>query len=895
MTEQDTDVTDDSRTSVVGRKRDLQDREPLTMMNSEHDLDSPGMPAILASGTTKGDGKTVDAALISPVEVPIRADGDESHLSPTSTVVQETEEKGPGANTTMAGGAFSAQHEGSSVPSQTQPALYLFPTDQGHVGAGVQARNTVPVFAQDGSQLSPPKDDPTPPSSGWNKGVQPGLRTSFGAKRSSRTANPPKQPPVSQPKGPVIGETKKSEIASNSPKPQTQKPMVSQDSQASKVVSDNPPPVGVGITTAEALQISQEPPESIRAGTRSSNIEAVTADVDLVLAQTKSWPLPAAWRAAVLINTGKTFYPTPARITRPFQHHSKIFATPLMFNELGMPYKIQDFSFNTFAPAFLKANLGGIHDWKIGDLRSAFHCYQSNWYCHLPDLQPILLASSRATGFLTFEQAMDLASEGRKPVENATQPSVQPQQVLPALKSSRRSSKQTEKYQPLVSSTSVTIDLTGWSPKHGNNGTDVISKDNDVQTTNSLPLSKPKVAVISKDNDVQMTNSLPLSKPKVAAIVISPEEVALQKRYFPSDGESIYRCLACGDTGHGVGTCPALYCEHCMQVGKHSSFMCPSHHRCLKCRQRGFHGAVNCPEKLFARAESSPCDICGSLDHLEEACQFVWRSFAPKQEEIKVVRDIPIHCYQCGADGHYGPSCGLSRDCPGGLTWTLTNLRKYVDIQSLDRAVSAGVDYSMPKPKQKEFSIKGKGKSNDPFTIDDSDDESDFIRPKINKAPAQNGHIHFNEPPRNAPRSFNDNLYRPQYREEYQEDYRDSGRGFNVQNHIQDSYSRATYQQHPAPNYPPLDQQLAPREERYSMRKRPRADSPGPGPGPAPEAHKKQKKKKSKALQQAKAQHLPGGSAPTDPKIQRKLGKNAKKREREAKAAAAARNASGQY
>lgn len=841
--------TEDSRTSVVGRKRHLQDRDLLAMMDSEQSLGSSVLPAVVANSARKAD-----AALISPTEVSVQADGNgyagstgiETPLESVSTVVQQ---KDYGVDTTM---AMADSH----VPSQTKPAV---PSDQVPTRAGIQAQNTVPVFVQDSPRSSTPKDDSTPSSSGWNKGVQPGFRTSFGSKRSSRTTNPPKQSQISQLKGPVIGETTSSSSKSHSV--ETQKPIRSHEPQSSKAVLNNPSPVEA--TTAETLQISQEPPESIRAGTRSTNVGAVTADVDLVLAQTKSWPLPAAWRAAVLINTGKTFYPAPARVTRPFQHHGKVFATPLIFNELGMPYKIQDFSFNIFGPAFLKANLDGMIDsnWKIGDLRSAFHTFQSNWYSHLPGLQPILLASSRATGFLTFEQAMDLASEGRKP---APQPSVEPQ--LHALKSSRRLSKQTERVQSLIPPTSVTIDLTDGSPKHFN-------------------------AIISKDNDVRMTNSLPLSKPKVAAIVSSAEERALQKRYFPSDGESIFRCLACGDAGHSAGTCPALSCEHCVQAGKHSTFMCPSHQRCLKCRQRG-HGAANCPEKLFARADDfGPCDICSSSEHLEEACHFVWRSFAPKQEEIRVVRDIPIHCYQCGADGHYGPSCGLSGIQTGGYTWTLANLRKYVDSQSLNRAVSAGVDYSIPKPKQKEFSIKGKGKSNDPFTIEDSeDDESDFIRPKINKAPPQNGHIHFNEPPKNLPRSFNDNSYRPQYRG-YQEDYRDSGMRFNVQNPMQESYPRAAYPQHLTTNYPPLD--LTPREERYSMRKRPRANSPGP----APEVPKRQKKKKNKA--QAKAQANAGGpqnSAPTDPKIQRKLGKKAKKREREAKAAAAAasRNA-GQY
>ena len=223
-------------------------------------------------------------------------------------------------------------------------------------------------------------------------------------------------------------------------------------------------------------------------------------------------------------------------------------------------------------------------------------------------------------------------------------------------------------------------------------------------------------------------------------------ELVLQQKYFPTASTEpiIRRCLACSDTRHRTLDCPALACNICGTAGSHSTFTCPKSKRCRKCRQRG-HQAEKCPEKLLpAKSEVLACDICNSDDHLEESCHFIWRSFAPKPEEIRTVRDIAVHCYTCGGSGHYGPECGLRKNgriLSGGITWSKSNLQKYIDLSSRDRAISSGVDYSIPNRPRKEFSIKGK--ANDPITFDDSDDEVvSFVRPKINQ-PAKHGHIHF--------------------------------------------------------------------------------------------------------------------------------------------------------
>jgi hypothetical protein len=225
-------------------------------------------------------------------------------------------------------------------------------------------------------------------------------------------------------------------------------------------------------------------------------------------------------------------------------------------------------------------------------------------------------------------------------------------------------------------------------------------------------------------------------------------EMALQQKYFPtaSTEPMVRRCLTCAGAGHRTLDCPALTCALCGITGSHTAFTCPQSKRCSKCRQRG-HQSGQCPEKLLpAESEVLGCDICNSKDHLEESCHFIWRSFAPKPEEISTVRDIAVHCYACGTSGHYGPDCGLrkkDRILSGGITWSKSNLQKYIDVNSRNRAISAGVDYSIPNRPRKDFSIRGR--ANNPITLDDSEDEdTGFVRPKINRS-VKYGHIHFGD------------------------------------------------------------------------------------------------------------------------------------------------------
>ncbi|KAL5350250.1 hypothetical protein ACLOAV_005288 [Pseudogymnoascus australis] len=223
--------------------------------------------------------------------------------------------------------------------------------------------------------------------------------------------------------------------------------------------------------------------------------------------------------------------------------------------------------------------------------------------------------------------------------------------------------------------------------------------------------------------------------------ILSEAEAALINKYYPGLPRGTIRCLTCGTDGHLAASCPQLKCSTCGAHGVHFTNSCPKTIRCSKCHQRG-HQKPACPEKLaLTESEGETCDICGSGHHMEQSCHFLWRSFKPDLGSVRKVRSLLADCYNCGADGHYGPECALSRNASltGGYTWSMANRDRYVDAKKSLPAISNGRDYLPAKP-QNGFSIKGSAKSN-PVTLDDSDEE-DFIRAKI-APPQPKSHIRF--------------------------------------------------------------------------------------------------------------------------------------------------------
>ncbi|KAN0112717.1 hypothetical protein V8E51_005668 [Hyaloscypha variabilis] len=460
------------------------------------------------------------------------------------------------------------------------------------------------------------------------------------------------------------------------------------------------------------------------------------------------------------ITNGFTFY--PRKCSPMYQKGGFNFPLSEILHD-GKPIHVDQFSFNVFAPAFLAAHRKRRDVLVQKSLVAAFQIYVSSFYSHVLQFgfADRLRTTATAPDALTLEEAIRLADMEAPGVSNTSNSSL-------TTSSAGRAASSVPMLPGAVEQPENTNvgDTTSGSPQEGEPAANLVTSDYSAVAPPGTenPISEPANIEQSMADGLQTTMTeddtamfdtgssdgagkiLPESVESMDLEMEEPE-LSLQQRYFPPrTASTVPRCLSCGCLGHRKSMCPALSCTSCSTSGKHSTASCPLNARCGKCRERG-HSKEECPEKLSrSKGEAIACDMCGSKDHLEIACQYIWRSYEPKPEEIRTVRDIPVHCYMCGESDHYGPECGLHRGhiLSGGNTWSKPNLEKYVDPASRDRAVSAGVDYSIPPRSNRQFSIKGK--ANDPIEIDDDSDGGEgFIRAKINP-PAQSGHIRFGRP-----------------------------------------------------------------------------------------------------------------------------------------------------
>lgn len=409
---------------------------------------------------------------------------------------------------------------------------------------------------------------------------------------------------------------------------------------------------------------------------RVESFNRLTSKVEAIFAH-EVLPLPSKYSAMEEnIFAGLTFFPRKVARNGPFYRKNNVNYTASEVLNDRRPIRIQDLTFDMFAPSFLKDNSDKLTLINPQMLVAAFNSYRVKFY------SPHAIALGYPNASAKSPHATDaaIAKEERKQakviLENFQLMDSAPPPVLP-----------------------------------------------DKHEHDSVPNNEPVEIDIDQED-------------------IESMERELQQKYFPSasDRPATYRCLACGDICHKTVDCPSLTCALC--DGNHAQFTCPQNQRCNKCRNRG-HKAVDCPEKLaLSKEEAIGCDFCGSTDHLEKACHFIWRTFHPKATEIRRVREIPVHCYICGGTGHYGPECGLYKAgqiLSGGETWSKSNLLKYIDVSSTDRAMSAGIDYSIESRSMKEFGIKGK--ANNPIDPDDGDDEDVIFISERVKKPKQRGQI----------------------------------------------------------------------------------------------------------------------------------------------------------
>jgi protein AIR1/2 len=756
----------DSRTFAVGRKRELQDISQYPEASATGFQSSDEEASRLGNHKRqKGSDKESDLSVRGDVLI-----GDllQTPLAAGQATPPEYSEvlKSPES-------ASSCKGPTKSTNKDEQEALKNSTLGVDNIG-----------ISEDASKLhllrtyeDPPLAQGNPQAVGWNRGVQPGLRTSFGKKKQIFKVMDQQVPTISD-----------ASTLSRSAKHDNGGEM---DKSASDDIESDKPQKGDSRATKthEAKFL------------RTLNFN--TTKVEAVLLREKVWPLPHRYLALnQLVDDGNTLYPTKNTNFSQlyeFKGTTEGAAISLMLNEEGLPYKVTDFSFDIWILQFLKMNmekLQNIRSMSFGHIRSQFQAYFRTWYKHLKDFKMRSREASKSADDMALERALAIVTANRPGTVNHRKASLQKGIESPVMTQSFH------KDQQRMQSSSNRQNV-----PHSSRKTDEVAESRKPRVLNNTPSTEPalntnnsssitRVAAVtgpspvnpvpvtdeksssskSSDEDIDMGNVSLRSRASTSAHdteIDSVVEMAMQRKYFPGDSmvNSIHRCLACGDSGHWHNECAALDCSVCGEKGRHSNFTCPKNQPCGKCSQRG-HASSYCPEKLRAtKADMGACTICSDRNHLDLECHFLWRSFAPRLEDIRTVASIPVHCYTCGATGHYGPECGLhsGRLLTGGYTWSKLNIEKYVDVCSQARAVSAGIDYEPKKSLSKDFSIKGKGRASDPFTIDDSDGDEGFIRPRVNPATVQRGHIHVTPASQNLPRNYDERPY-PRRNQGYQND-----------------------------------------------------------------------------------------------------------------------------
>ncbi|KAK4237465.1 hypothetical protein C8A03DRAFT_15991 [Achaetomium macrosporum] len=205
------------------------------------------------------------------------------------------------------------------------------------------------------------------------------------------------------------------------------------------------------------------------------------------------------------------------------------------------------------------------------------------------------------------------------------------------------------------------------------------------------------------------------------------EDAAYRERYFPGIGLDETFCAMCASHGHAAAQCPQMMCRFCHVTG-HRSFSCPTRLRCTKCRQLG-HVKKDCREKLKLASGEMECAFCQSRDHIDASCHELWRSFVFNPDTVRKVQSLPMFCYCCGHEGHYGPVCGLNQQKPTEgpwETWSKANHDRYTDPASSEVAVMfRGPTVPLPAYDRPDLGKSIVPRRHNVVFEEDSDDESE--------------------------------------------------------------------------------------------------------------------------------------------------------------------------
>ncbi len=230
----------------------------------------------------------------------------------------------------------------------------------------------------------------------------------------------------------------------------------------------------------------------------------------------------------------------------------------------------------------------------------------------------------------------------------------------------------------------------------------------------------------------------------VAPVLTSAEELALQRRYFPSADDPSNVCLTCACEGHTSANCPNTHCKFCLDTG-HWDGACPTRERCGKCRQLG-HRGDNCTAKVKVTEDDGlVCAYCSATDHLENHCLTLWRTFRGGPEVTKKVASVPVSCAICGGKEHYLSDCS-SRQYPANPSYSLATREKYTDRESntlsIEDAAAADRRANGTATQGPDLRIRGhSGRSTIIHYAESDDSDTEFLGNRLVKKPTGVGQM----------------------------------------------------------------------------------------------------------------------------------------------------------
>ncbi|KAJ5081267.1 hypothetical protein N7456_013505 [Penicillium angulare] len=214
----------------------------------------------------------------------------------------------------------------------------------------------------------------------------------------------------------------------------------------------------------------------------------------------------------------------------------------------------------------------------------------------------------------------------------------------------------------------------------------------------ALPLASGTVSSESKEEAFrQFTQKYP--SPPASLVDLNQEDMDIQARhiYWDRDVNDIdlqlpIGCTECLQHGHLAAVCPTKECVHCNAWDEHPSTLCPSWRRCQRCRERG-HNEKQCPSPLKSSADEVPCDLCGSSQHTENACDHQWKF--PMRPATSQEFRVSISCAHCVSSSHLIGDCPSLRRSLNSTSFSLKGIppSAIVNINTMPKESQPPINY----------------------------------------------------------------------------------------------------------------------------------------------------------------------------------------------------------